>query len=90
MTASIRPTTALPVPAPHGFLPVYTLEITTPTGQPTTPLLPGWTAHVWPVARLGDATLQIQALYSHLTETDLRRALHAAGYAALGPVRAHQ
>lgn len=63
------------------------MEITTPTGEFSSPHVPGWELRVWPVARLGDATLEAQPLYAPLTPNDLREALAATGYGVLGPIR---
>lgn len=64
------------------------VEVVTPDGQATSPLLPGWELRVWPVARLGDATLEARPLCPHLEAADLDRDLRRAGYMPLGPVRA--
>lgn len=54
------------------------------------PALDGWKVQMWPVARLGDATLEAQALRPDLSADDLRLALAQAGWQTLGPVRAHR
>ncbi|ASN80595.1 hypothetical protein [Deinococcus ficus] len=78
---------ALRLQAPHAQAAqaVYVMEITTPDGQPAAPTLPGWTLRVWPVARLGDATLEAAGPGS---PDSLRLALTASGYGVLGPIRA--
>ncbi|MDB5044637.1 MAG: hypothetical protein JWQ08_687 [Deinococcus sp.] len=65
----------------------YVLEITTPDSLPTAPALAGWQLRVWPVARLGDATLEARPVDAHQNPADLVHALHAHGYGTLGPVR---
>ncbi|MFB9993036.1 hypothetical protein ACFFLM_13765 [Deinococcus oregonensis] len=65
----------------------YVLEITTPNSLPTVPALAGWQLRVWPVARLGDATLEARPVDAHQSTADLLDALHAHGYGTLGPVR---
>lgn len=63
------------------------MEVVTPTGQATAPELHGWDLRSWPVARLGDATLEASPIYPHLDAGNLREALAQAGYAVLGPIR---
>lgn len=68
-------------------------EVILPAGQQTTselsgwPELPGWELRLWPVARLGDATLEARPLYPHLDAADLHCDLRQAGLDILGPVR---
>lgn len=62
-------------------------EVTTPDGQPRLPELYGWQVRVWPVARLGDATVEARALYPHLDAAHLREDLELAGVKVLGPIR---
>lgn len=62
-------------------------EVITPSGEVGTPTLPGWEVRVWPIARLGDATLEAKALLPHLTATDLKAGLSRVGWSVLGPIR---
>ncbi|MBZ9750293.1 hypothetical protein K7W42_05380 [Deinococcus sp. HMF7604] len=94
MTASLRPTTPafLPLPCTPQEVchPTYVLEVLT-SGAPELPPVPGWTLRAWPVARLGDLT--VQATPQDPAESGpaaLRAALAAAGVTPLGPVRLHQ
>ncbi|PNY80592.1 hypothetical protein [Deinococcus koreensis] len=48
---------------------------------------PGWELRTWPVARLGDVTLEARPLDPNLGPAELRRALEAIGVTALGPIR---
>lgn len=82
-TAPAVPRVAQSDPALFG---TFVLEITTPDSVPTAPALSGWQLRVWPVARLGDATLEARPLDAHQTAADLLHALHAHGYGTLGPV----
>lgn len=85
-------------PPPHedhpraGTVPggILIMEITTPDGSASVPTLNEWALRAWPVARLGDATLEAQARSPHLDTEDLRKALNRAGYRILGPVRTRQ
>lgn len=86
------PTPTPPEPtAPHPLaqpdLPLYSLEVIAPSGQ--APQLDGWTVQGWPVASLGDLTLQARP-HHPATPDDLRAALLAAGFTPLGPVRPHR
>ena len=47
----------------------------------------GWHLRLWPVARLGDATLEARPLCSGLGPDDLRRTLRGMGVTLLGPIR---
>lgn len=62
-------------------------EVITPDGSACVPDLHGWEVRVWPVARLGDATLEARPLYPHLDAAHLREDLDRAGVQVLGPVR---
>ncbi|MFT2718434.1 hypothetical protein ACMT4L_00395 [Deinococcus sp. A31D244] len=103
MTATqYRPTlTHLPTPepaAPLGTLPLhsqplhsqplYSLEVISPSGR--APHLSGWTVQIWPVASLGDLTLQARPHGAAATPDDLRAALTRAGFTPLGPIRTHR
>ena len=68
--------------------PTYIFEalLAGPVSQPIT--VPGWTVRTWPVARLGDATLEVRADGLRDSLADLHAALRDAGISALGPVRA--
>ncbi|WP_155297921.1 hypothetical protein [Deinococcus kurensis] len=100
MTATLRPTARFPLTpdpqsltrqpapaAPQPDLPLYSLEVIAPSGR--APQLDGWTVQSWPVARLGDLTLQARPHHA-ATPDDLRAALRAAGFTPLGPVRTHR
>ncbi|GHG15814.1 hypothetical protein CBQ26_17695 [Deinococcus indicus] len=100
MTATLRPTARFPLApglqplarqadpaAPQPDLPLYSLEVIAPSGQ--APQLDGWTVQGWPVASLGDLTLQARPQHP-ATPDDLRAALLAAGFTPLGPVRTHR
>ena len=62
-------------------------EIVTPGGAPRVPELPGWELRAWPVARLGDATLEASPRFPHLSADHLRADLASAGVQVLGPIR---
>ncbi|WP_034385194.1 hypothetical protein [Deinococcus sp. YIM 77859] len=64
------------------------VEVVTPDGRVTAPLLPDWELRAWPVARLGDATLEARPRRPHLGAEDLAADLCRAGYLPLGPLRA--
>ena len=64
---------------------LYVAEVVGPLEGPFH--LTGWEARLWPVARLGDATLEARPRWPGLNEADLRAALAQAGYTVLGPVR---
>ncbi|THF71334.1 hypothetical protein E7T06_03055 [Deinococcus sp. Arct2-2] len=83
-TAPVAPRVARPDSALFG---AFVLEITTPDSTLTVPALDGWQLRVWPVARLGDATLEARPVDAHQNAADLVHALHAHGYGTLGPVR---
>ncbi|WP_291432542.1 hypothetical protein [Deinococcus sp.] len=58
-----------------------------PTPGTLVPHLSGWTVQTWPVARLGDLTLQARPHSAAATPDDLRAALSRAGFTPLGPIR---
>ncbi|GGR87160.1 hypothetical protein [Deinococcus sedimenti] len=100
MTATLRPTARFPLTpdlqplarqadptAPLYSLPMYSVEVIAPGGR--APQLDGWTVQSWPVASLGDLTLQARPHHA-ATPDDLRAALTRAGFTPLGPVRAHR
>jgi hypothetical protein len=95
MTATLRPMAHFPLTPDLKPLarqadpaaPLYSLEVIAPSGQ--APQLNGWTIQSWPVASLGDLTLQARPHHA-ATPDDLRAALRAAGYTPLGPVRTHR
>lgn len=66
-------------------------EIITPDGSSHLPDLcadlSGWELRSWPIARLGDATLEARPLYPHLNADHLRQDLENAGIIVLGPLR---
>ncbi|WP_412029726.1 hypothetical protein [Deinococcus yunweiensis] len=68
--------------------PTFILEaiLSGPVGQPIA--LPGWTIRAWPVARLGDATLEAQSSDPSQRAADLAVALNRIGIVPLGPIRA--
>ncbi|CAM3929017.1 hypothetical protein [Deinococcus frigens] len=63
------------------------LEAVRPTGPQDLPVLPHWELRAWPVARLGDVTLEARPLLPWLGPDDLRAALREVGWTPLGPVR---
>ncbi|EYB67337.1 hypothetical protein DEIPH_ctg044orf0060 [Deinococcus phoenicis] len=77
----------LPLPAPHGpeLFGTLTVEVLTPDGQVTVPGLADWELRAWPVARLGDATLEARPRHPHLGAAALDSDLRRAGYTPLGP-----
>ncbi|GGM01509.1 hypothetical protein [Deinococcus aerophilus] len=94
MTLNIHPASPLPCPPlarsvrpdPELFG-AFLLEAVTPTGAPEMPELPAWELRLWPVARLGDVTIEARPLLPHLGPDDLRAALRHGGWTPLGPVR---
>lgn len=62
----------------------WTLEVITPDGKATVPAFSGWELRAWPVARLGDMTLEARPLRPDLEAADLEAALRRAGYTPLG------
>lgn len=62
------------------------MEVVTPGGVTGTPTVPGWILRAWPVARLGDITLEARPDGAH-TPDALRAALATHGYRVLGPIR---
>ncbi|GGS15428.1 hypothetical protein [Deinococcus knuensis] len=100
MTATLRPTARFPLTpdlqpparqadptAPLHSLPLYSLEVIAPGGR--APQLDGWTVQSWPVASLGDLTIQARPDHPAAPD-DLRAALTRAGFTPLGPVRTHR
>lgn len=81
------PASLSPAARGSGVFGSFTVEVVTPGGQVTVPLLPDWELRAWGVARLGDATLEARPRRPHLTGADLDRDLREAGYLPLGPVR---
>lgn len=88
--------TVPPLPAPQSMWPArpadepfgtLLLEAVSPADAPEQLTLPDWAIRTWPVARLGDVTLEARPLWAHLGPDDLRAALRAAGWTPLGPVR---
>ncbi|ACO46610.1 hypothetical protein DEDE109153_07140 [Deinococcus deserti] len=65
----------------------WVMEVAAPGGTLEAPTLHDWEVRVWPVARLGDLTLEVRPLHGYLDETDLRAELRRQGYQVLGPVR---
>ncbi|CAM3271626.1 hypothetical protein DESA109040_06035 [Deinococcus saxicola] len=63
---------------------VLLLEAVMPVAEQTLPVLPGWELHMWPVARLGDVTLEARPLRPELGPDDLRAALQNVGWTPLG------
>ena len=68
----------------------WVMEVTSPQGTLTAPQLQDWEVRGWPVARLGDLTLEVRPLCPSLDEDDLRAELRRRGYQVLGPVRARR
>ena len=66
------------------------LEAVMPMGEQNPPVLPDWDLRLWPVARLGDVTLEARPLRPDLGPDDLRAALRGEGWTPLGPVRARR
>lgn len=68
--------------------PTFVLEaiLNVPSTQPMT--VPGWTIRAWPVARLGDVTLEARAHDPHHGAADLAAALRDVQITPLGPIRA--
>ncbi|MFD1730959.1 hypothetical protein ACFSC4_07505 [Deinococcus malanensis] len=66
------------------------MEVSTPQGTLTAPQLQDWEVRAWPVARLGDLTLEVRPLCPYLDENDLCAELRRGGYQVLGPVRARR
>ena len=94
LNARSAPTFPLaPLPTPHPLRPadelfgVLVLEAVTPVGDQELPALPDWEVRAWPVARLGDVTLEVRPLLPWLGPDELRAALLAGGWTPLGPVR---
>lgn len=82
------PPAALPLPSPAAAQPVtWIAEVALPEGRPVTPTLPGWTLRLWPVARLGDATLEARPDTAQASAQELRAALADLGIGVLGPLR---
>lgn len=81
------PLACLPVPGPAVRPVVLIAEVVLPEGHPVTPALPGWTLRLWPVARLGDATLEARPDTAQASAQDLRSALADLGIGVLGPLR---
>jgi hypothetical protein len=81
------------LPCPETAQPVTLIaEVVLPadrTAAPTLPVLalPGWTLRLWPVARLGDATLEARPDTSQASAQDLRAVLAELGIGVLGPLR---
>lgn len=96
--ARFQPAPLPPFPVPRGpeLFGIFTLEVVTPGGVLDAPLLPDWPlladweVRAWPVARLGDATLEARPRRAGLDAADLQRDLRRAGYLPLGPVRARR
>lgn len=65
----------------------WVMEVTAPGSTLEAPRLQDWEVRVWPVARLGDLTLEVRPRCPHLDDTDLRAELRRQGYQVLGPVR---
>lgn len=65
----------------------WVMEVTAPGTSLDAPALRDWEIRAWPVARLGDLTLEIRARQPGLDEPDLRAALAGCGYRVLGPLR---
>ncbi len=74
------------IPQTSEVFDTFVLELITPSGKIETPSLTGWQLMAWPVARLGDLTLEAKALYSYLRTEDLATDLAKAGYKVLGPI----
>ncbi|MEF2279715.1 hypothetical protein V3W47_15575 [Deinococcus sp. YIM 134068] len=83
----ISPVLPVPPTRPEGeVFGTLTLEVVTPDGGVTAPPLADWEVRAWPVARLGDATLEARPRRFNLGPADLAGALLRAGYTPLGPI----
>lgn len=86
----------LPLHVPQGVSPAdgrfgaLVLEAVMPAGEQNPPDMPDWDLRLWPVARLGDVTLEARPLRPDLGPDDLRAALRDEGWTPLGPVRARR
>lgn len=83
------PPTLVPPLFPHAGDEVFgTLfaEVLTPEGGVSAPCLPDWELRAWPVARLGDATVEARPRRAGLGAAHLDHALRRAGYTPLGPI----
>ncbi|GAA5512582.1 hypothetical protein Dcar01_01298 [Deinococcus carri] len=78
-----------PLPCPRGpeVFGLLMVEAITPDGRATAPALADWEVRAWPVARLGDATLEARPRRPHLGAAELDHDLRRAGYTPLGPFR---
>lgn len=87
------PLAAPSLPCPASAQPVTLIaEVALPEGHPDAPTLPvlalpGWTLRLWPVARLGDATLEARPDSAQASAQELRAALAELGIGVLGPLR---
>ncbi|GHF55420.1 hypothetical protein HNQ07_003361 [Deinococcus metalli] len=70
--------------------PTFVLEavLDGPADQPVR--VPGWTIRAWPVARLGDVTLEAHPHDARCTAADLAAALRDVRVTPLGPIRARR
>ena len=96
MTLNAHPAPTFPLAppcAPQAVRPAddlfgtFVLEALSPGGDLASPALPGWELRVWPVARLGDVTLEARPQQPWLGPDDLRAGLRGEGWTPLGPVR---
>lgn len=82
------PLAAPSLPCPAAAQPVTLIaEVVLPADRTSAPILPGWTLRLWPVARLGDATLEARPDSAQASAQDLRAALAELGIGVLGPLR---
>ncbi|WP_288403589.1 hypothetical protein [uncultured Deinococcus sp.] len=80
------PPATLPLPVPAAQPATLIAEVVLPERDLTAPALPGWTLRLWPVARLGDATLEARPDTPQASAQDLRAALAELGIGVLGPL----
>lgn len=66
---------------------VLVLEAVKPSEDAEVPVLAEWEIRAWPVARLGDVTIEAQPLLPYLGPDELRAALSTEGWTPLGPIR---
>lgn len=88
--ARFSPPAPLPLPsrADSELFGTLLVEVVTPDGGSAAPLLADWEVRAWPVARLGDMTLEARPRRKHLGPADLDTDLRRLGFLPLGPFRA--
>lgn len=86
-TRPAGPHVTLPPPAGPTLFGTLIVEAVVPDLDSAALTAPGWELRSWPVARLGDVTLEARPLDPDLGPAELRSALAALGVTALGPIR---